>query len=412
MENLNKVINMSENSLDSSRRFENLEEELLYYQLEYFERIDKGLINPLHEKFEGSDESVKSYIYESSEYVEYLTDEYRKKRGEGIFEDSAERKTFEEWKDRILKEIIDDYKSGNKKWRENAILKIQENLEKIEKNSNAKEKLKVDNDYRKEAGLINFNLTKTLGGYESFGLKEKDDCISIHFENLFDQKNKKENIVNIFSGESLSQLAVLIAEEFPQVRAILAESWIVGSPIGKRIGFTILEEYKDQVVGGGRFWGQFFNENGSIKKDEMRRFLETGIPKYYLTEGFIKTEDFLKKYLPKEKRGFIKLKEKTEESRFFEEDFEVMTERIKFDWDKLSFDEILSIMTNRNTILANYFKTVDGKEYLKMIKIFKESGLKPMDDFVYDSKDEIKKKFDDFIKEKSNQYIEKEVFIP
>ena len=408
---MEKFKSIIESSIDNSKNFDNIEEELLYYQLEYFERVEKGIIKPLHEKTENSDESMESYIYESSEYVEYLTNEYRKKRGDGMFKNEDERKSFEGWKGNILKEIIDDYKSGNKKWRETAILKIQNSLKELELNLNKEtEENKEKDEYTKKAGLIDFNMTSSMDDYNDFGIREGDDCISIHFPNLFTQKDKNEEIVNIFSGESLSKLAVRIVEEFPQTKAILAQSWMVGSPVGKRVGFFVYREHKDQVVGGGRFWGQFIDENGEIKDDDMKNFLETGIPKYYLSEGVIKTEDFLTKYLPKEKKGIIKLKEISPESKSFREEIDKTVKIIKNNWVTLSFEDIFSLV-NKNPFLANFYKTEDGEKHKKMLLEFKKSGCESMHNFVYDHKEDINNKLNEYINSYKYNYVEKEVFI-
>lgn len=109
--------------------------------------------------------------------------------------------------------------------------------------------------------------------FKNFGIDEMDTCLEIHFEDLFSQKQKIMRLPIFFSQKSLyPQLAVdIVAKEYTEAKFIVGRSWLVGSPIGKRIGFDTF--YNDYVsYNSGRFWGQFINENGQIKKEKYKSF--------------------------------------------------------------------------------------------------------------------------------------------
>lgn len=407
---MEKIQNFVENSLDSSKRFESLGEELLDYQFQYIEKLNEGALKPLHKKSEGYEESFEDYIYEYTNIRPYLTERYCKLMGEGMYKKEEERKKFNNWYDAIIKEINQNRELDGVNYRNNISKIFKINLEKLIPIS------EKDNLYRKDekeerAGLIHFNTVDAMNEFKDFGIEEGDECISIHFKELINQKNNDDKVSNIFSGESLSKLAVRIVDEYPQIKAVIAQSWLVGSPIGKRVGFIVTKKIED-VVPDDRFWGQFINEKGGINKERMQKFLSTGTPEFYLSDGFIKTEDFLKKYLLKERKGIIKLKEITESSKNFKKDVEIISTELNEKWNSSSFEEIVEIV-NQNSVLAEYLKTPDGQAYLSIIKKLKELNLDrwSLDKIDIGNKIEIKDKFDKFIKEKSNKYIDKEVMI-
>lgn len=399
MENFNKVINMTEVSMDNARRFESLEEEMIDFQFQYIEKLDSGVLNPVGDdgqKMEFRDLLKKNTFVcsklgkEFFDRAEVVGDE-KFVYNQGFFEGS------------VAGRISEVYKNNKNHWKEEALKIINDSI-----NGLGEKKRGYQKNEEKRSGLINFNLHKAEGLSE-FGFGKNDDFISIHFKELHEQKNDNESIKNIFSGDSLSNLASSIVKDYPQVKAIVAKSWLIDSPIGKRIGFTVTKRY-EKVTNNNGFWGQFISEKGELNKEKMKRFIETGKAEFYPAKGFIKTEDFLKKYLPKKERGIVNLKGKTKEAVKFEKEFNIITEKVKSNWINISFNEILEIL-NSNSDLSDYFKTKDGEDFLIMMRAFKDSGIKTMDDFVYDRKDDINHKFREFVTKKTNQYIDKEVFI-
>lgn len=408
---MEKLNNMVENSLGSSKKFENHNEELFDYQLQYIDKIEQGTIIPLYEKIEGYDETFEDYLIGYTNIRQYLNEEYCKIMGDRMYSSSEERKKFDDWFDLIFNQVKLYHDKDKENYHDKVFKLYKDSLEKLSE-STSKEKIYHNNDVDERFGLIHFNTTKALDEFSNFGINDGDDCISIHFTDLIEQKNKDHTVSNIFSGESLSKLAVEIIEKYPETKAVIAQSWLVDSPIGKRVGFTSAKKIND-VVQDTRFWGQFIDEEGKIKKDKIQKFLNTGIPEFYITDGFIKTEDFLKKYLPKEYKGkTIKLKEISDESKKFNKDLESLSKELNDKWDSGSYDEIVTII-NKNEIVSEYLNTLEGQDYLKIIKKLKEQNLdnKAIDKIDFKNKDEIMKKFDDFIKDNRSKYIEKDIII-
>ncbi|HUC88771.1 MAG TPA: hypothetical protein VMR49_01940 [Candidatus Paceibacterota bacterium] len=401
---MEKIQNAVSNIIESSRRFENPKDELLYYEFAYFEKIYKGVLKmPKEMAIECEKDSFIELICRYSDLREETISRYEEIRGD-YYNDN--HKKFDEFFDVVCGEIENNYKSGNEKWKENIKNIIDQNLEKL---GHKQEKLNNDSEIDKEGkrfGLIHVDLVSDAN-LEEFGIKNGDECLSIHFKDLFNQKNKDQSINNIFSSNSLSKLAVGIIEEYPQVKAIIARSWLVDSPIGKRIGFNIFKKHK-KIMNGMGFWGQFVNENGQVDKKRMQEFLKTGVPQYLPSEGFIKTEDFLKKYLPKDKRGVIKLKELTEESKENINDFENLKEKVNKDWRKLSREELLSIF-NDSKVISNYIKTEKGKIWLSAMTKAKESNIKPEELNGFNMED-IRKDFRNYC-EGIKKYVTKEIVI-
>lgn len=415
------IKNIVENSVGSSRRFESVQDELMDYQFQYVEKIEKGNLNELMEVDDGYEEDVNDDGYKKwrkkledrlentfeKKLFKYtnlhndLWDEYKKR----INKKDIKSEQFDEWFKNILDIINDDYILRGKEWKDNVKNIIKENLDRIgpiTKEYLKEKKRREKEEKKKTVGLINFNL-KEVNKLEKFGIDPNSQCLEIHFKDLFEQK-EKNNAVNIFSGESLSNLAKTIIDKFPYIKAVLGYSWMVDSPIGGRVGFTVY--HKDNKMGGA-FWGQFINEKGEINKERMQKFLNTGIPEFFPARGFIKVEDFLKKYLPKEKKGIIELADLSEESLKF---IEVLKKLEGDNFASVSFEEIKSII-NENNILSEYIKTQDGINILNMIKIVKDTNAKSLDDIEYPNKEILRKRFGDFIEENKSKYTNKEVLI-
>lgn len=405
---MEKFNNNIENAIDSSSRFENLKRELLDYQLQYVDKLEGGELKPLHEKVDGIDESFKDYLYECTDIRSYLTDEYCKVIGNEMYHNENERDKFNNWFDSIFSEILKSHSADKMNYRKNINEIFKNGFSKLISIPESENKyLKIDEE-QERAGLIHFNLIRAMEEFSSYGINKGDECISIHFKDLIDQKKKDSSINNIFSNDSLSVLSVKIIDEYPQTKAVIAQSWLVDSPIGKRLGFTPSKRI-NEVVQDTRFWGQFINENGEIDKLRINDFLKTGVPKYFITDGFIKTEDFLKKYLPKEKRGNLKLKELSEESKIFREEKENILGSIYFNFSKLSYYDIEKKL--KDSIIGYFFKTNDGIEFLTYIKKAKDMNLENFGDLRDERLIELQQKTRIFFKQKENIYTEKEVYI-
>lgn len=372
-----------------------LQDKMIEIQLEYVDKIFSKKISPLSK--ESKIGNIQDLV---SEYTEIPDKIMRNKPG-------SDGRELLALKEKILNKISDLHEKDHDHWIEKSEEFVNKELKEY-KNKETKENR--DNDYpEKRAGLISFNIGTNFGRVlPDSGISNEDICLNIHFEDFY--KQQKGDIKNLFSQNSLEKLALKIVDEYPETKAVVGESWLMDTPIAKRIGFTIYN--RDLEFSNGPFWGQFIDSNGQIKNKEISKFLETGKSPYRIAAGAIKVEDFLRKYLPQEKRGKIKLRESTQESLDFIKDLNRIINELNDKWDSLSFDEIVALM-NSNTIFANYFKTSDGKAYIDIFKKAKELNLKKNEiHFIqYENKDEIKKKFDKYIEANRNKYTEKEVVI-
>ena len=102
--------------------------------------------------------------------------------------------------------------------------------------------------------------------------------------------------------------------------------------------------------------------------------------------------------------------EYTDEAKNFSKEIDEILFKINKDFKILSYDEVVK-MVRSNKIVSDYLDTENGQEFLKMFKQLKDSGLKSMDDLIYEDKDRIKNNFNSFLNKHKSESIEKEVFI-
>lgn len=412
------IQNTSENSLGNSRRIESLKEELLDYQFQYIEKIEKGELNELidedSDKFKNEGEknfekgfktSFEKKLFGYTNLNSNLWDECERRLKK------IDPKWFGEWVKGIISQINNEYISGNKDWAKKAQNIIVENLNKvgpiIEESPEEKEKKEKEKN-EKKIGLIHYNLEHT-NLLNEFGINKNDDCLSIHIYDFFEQKGKDPSLSKFSLKDSFSKLAIRIVEKYPEVRVIIGRSWLLDSPIGKKMEFNIYKRHKEVMRHAGS-WGQFITENGEINKEKMKKFLDTGIPEFFPVEGFIKVEDFLRKYLPPEKRGPIQLKELTEESKKNLDEANKMKERLNNEVNTMSKEEIIS-MFNESRIISEYIKTEKGKFLYSLILKAKElnTNIENLDMKGFE-KDDLRKDFMEFL-ESLRKYQIKEVII-
>ncbi len=369
-----------------------LEEKMTEIRLEYVDRIFSKKIPPLEKKIkinedEEIDLPVDDFIFLLSRYTSVLTDlmsyHIAQKKDEGI-------KWEDDMYDPAQEEFISKIEEFHNKDKENWISKTMELLD--EERKNTKTKISVWNaasiireraeheDYQwKEehgrAGLINFDVDNGYqywfkGSEIPIPIKKSDTCISIHLEPLF-KKTLNNADTNLFSSGSLEKLAVQIVEKFPETKAIIAESWLMDTPIAQRIGFKIYK--RENYSRHGSFWQQFINQAGQIDNERVKKFLETGQAPYRIALGVIMTEDFLKKYLPKEQKGKIILKELKPDFESEKEEEENRLRKIKTEWNNITEKDIDDIIANC-PIHKGFFETEFGRSYLEKLKNCKKEG--------------------------------------
>ncbi len=216
-------------------------------------------------------------------------------------------------------------------------------------------------------------LSKELG---EVNINESDVFIAIHLQGVFFQKD--ENIKNIFSSNSLQKLAIEIVDNYPEAKAILAKSWLMDTPIAKRIGFSILGKPSKRI-----FWGQFLDSDGQINEARISQFLETGKPPYAEVDAFFKTEDFLRKYLPKERQGEINSLKKVKEG--FEMQFQNENHAFQLFLSTFSkaTEEDVDNFFSSHKIFSGFSEAEEGKGFIDLIKKLREKrkDIKNTEDF-------------------------------
>ncbi len=401
-----------ENQLDNSSKKEGLHKAMLGYQFDYIDRLKKNLIKPLEDSKYGKEtEGLGDILIQNTTFGGYVGDAYVHRRHRVDWENKEEwrvhRKARKSFVNHLIQKInfleADNQEEWSLNWKDKTLELIEKEINDL--GSIIDESEKQENN---RAGLIGVE-QKRAGefAFERGWVKSPfEDVINIHLEELNQQKNKDGTIKNIYSGESLSKLAEKIILECPQVKTVVAESWIVDSPIGRRIGLELDKRNKDTSAGIG-FWGQFINEKGEVKEEKIKKFIETGIPDHYNAIGHMGVEDFLRKYLPKEKRGLVKLKDLSPRALALRSFLEEERERIDKKWHEVSYEEMLGIY-NSNPDMIDLLKTPEGQEYLNLIKKLKKDGLDSVED---KEKQKILEKVKVFIKERENILVDREVFI-
>ena len=417
---MEKMSNINSN-MEKIRTPEEYIGELMGFQLEYVERLFQKE-NPIRKpEIETKDEYKNEFIKILAEFTSirgYLQDEYCKRLSNP---EDVKRDDFDYNRGLFIGEIllkIDGlYKEDKNTWKERTVELLDNKLNDLGPVVNDLDKL--FNKKENRCGLINFDISKIDKSEDieklknfNFNLDSFDDCMNIHFRNLFEQK-RDDPSCNISSIErSFSLLSERIVDEYPQVKAIIGRSWLMDSVIAEKYKFTVFNRRENYVNDNNGFWGQFVDENGHIKKVEIKKFLDTGKAKYCLAEGFMFVKDFLKEYLPEErkKNGRVKLMDYTDEAKRFGEEINEILHKIEKDFKILSYEEIIE-MVRSNNIMSDYLNTEEGQEFLKMFKRFKESGLRSMDELEYDGRERIRNNWNSFLNKHKSELAEKEVDI-
>jgi hypothetical protein len=218
---------------------------------------------------------------------------------------------------------------------------------------------KRDSEHDNHVGLIGYGRkvspVSRLKQLENTGLKPDDDYLGIHFAAAF--KNDKEP----GSGDIkkwLSELAEIIIDKFPETKAVVGTSWLFDHPIMKRFGFKVVEDKAD-----GENWQQMTNKEGQIDTARLESAIKNGRLPFKNLTGYVLIEDFLKKYLPENRKGEIILKEVDPEYFNVKNDVVIQKERL----------DLIELIKNTPQELINIdliLEKIPG-----IIKIAKEKGV-------------------------------------
>ncbi len=273
-----------------------LKERILSLQLEYVQRVFEKNIPPLMEEDTGLD--FNSLLETYTDISGIIISAYMQRTYKDVTEDNEEYQIFQK---NIFSSLYLLRMADPKHWTE----RIQEVITEIaEKLPEAKTIEKISSFFIREdrddqVGLIRYNTISHIEELVQYGFQSDDSYLGIHIEPIYKQK-KQEKVENIFSSNTMSKLAEKIVKDFPDIKAVVANSWILDTAIGKRLGFHMYEDSWKNFYHGDTFWGQFFDQDGQIKQNEVKVFLETGKSPFQVKSGFIPRDEFLKKYLPKE----------------------------------------------------------------------------------------------------------------
>ncbi len=280
---------------------------------------------------------------------------------------------------------------------------------------------RTDNKKNEKTKIFRFNKINNIendvegkySGIKDLGFDSKDQFIEIHVDNFFNIGEKSLGLDLI--RKDLAIIAEHIIDNESMTAAIVGESWLLDTSLSEYLGFKKIGENKKNYQNDFSTWFQFINKNGQIDKKRFNSFLESGDLPYKSVIAYIKTEDFLRKYLPLERRGKINLQEVNKEKSDFWEKLKDEAKLLKKDWEILINENGNFNRFVLNNKLINYlFKVIipnDKEEYLKFLQDMykKKISWADFNDYKSEKIKEIDKKIDEFVR--SDMFKNKKVFI-
>lgn|GEM_PF-7048262 len=225
---------------------------------------------------------------------------------------------------------------------------------------------------RTKAGSIGFELLPARQELKKMGLTEDDETLELHLEEFYkrsEQKGFREAIL-----KDLGKVAEIVIDRFPHVKGVTGFSWLLDHPLTRQLGFQAVETENGVASRGGSTWLQFVDRHGQINKERLKQFLETGEFPMKAQLGFIPTIDFLRRFLPAERRGTITLQETNKGWREARRKNQKYFEKIKDLWYTLSVDDLEGVL-NENEEVVDWLKKIGVKNRLFDFLIeFKKNG--------------------------------------
>lgn len=273
-----------------------LKKELFMLQLQYCDKLAKQEIPlPCEVKYEVNFENL---LRNFTDIQSEIDEQFEKQTGkipawkkEGELEDfEIDGLEFEKIEDEIFENIENEREINPEGWFSKVNEIIQNKIKTLP--SSNKENKTFEKRQSSREGLLKYNITENIPGLESVGISLQDECLLIHIDPLFKTKDQNTTL-----NDSFLLLAKKIAAEYPNIKAVVAESWLVDSAFGKRMGFHEFPSRFQNFYHGDAFWGQFYDQEGNLKKELIDEFLRTGKAPYKIKAGYFTREEFLKKYL-------------------------------------------------------------------------------------------------------------------
>lgn len=334
-------------------------------------------------------------------YREYYYQRHRS--GENNFEKKDVEQKIKEEIEKMLEKIESIYQDGQDGWQE----EISQLIIKIEKEFKIPQEVLGEFYQRKKVGLFEYEAIESAKEkLNRFGFSDLSKFVQIHFPDFY--KTSGKNITPMQIRQSLEDLAVIIINRFPEAEGVVGKSWLMDSALAEKLGFKILE--KKKRLNDTSTWGQLKDKKGQINRVVLEKILETNELPYKVTLGIIGIEDFLREYLPQNKRGKITLKRLKEKSNEQYADVKKSAQEFRLKFDGLTENEIEPCL-RQNEILSNWLDTEDGALFLRLLKEGKRAKMN-MQEFFESKKEETKdmnKRFEKFIK--SIMYEDVEIII-
>ncbi len=295
------------------------------------------------------------------------------------------------------------------------------------KKDSIKKYLDVENfkDFEKktkesDTKVLNFNkinnievdAEKKYKDLEKLGFSKFDHFIEVHVEDFYntDQNNLGSELIK----KDLGLVAEHIIDKEPETAAVIGKSWLLDTPLADRLGFQRIED-KETKQNDFSTWLQFIDKNGEIDQKRFNQFLKTEELPYKSVKAMMLVEDFLKRYLPENRRGKVILKEVNADRKDFWFKLQNDTQLIKSEWDDLlknndDFDIFINSNKSFNEVL-NFLDLEDREQYISFLKIMYNSNI-PWLKF-HEHKNESIEKIDKKINKimKDDLYKDKEIFI-
>lgn len=343
-------------------RAKQLEEELSNVQILYAKKIFES--NNSKEGFLGVLDKIGSNIGGKLRDIFYIQNR------------DLDGRTYRIEEDKFLKKCsskIDEIYLLNKNDDSNLIVSIAGYLKKMEDDTLKEfpEYGKINHEPKNKIGLLKYVSTEDDGlnaemrdGMNKEGFKNTDQFIMLHLDSAFKNENGIKD-----ARKWLGELAEIIIDQYPQIKAVIGSSWLFDHrSVQRLVGF------KNMYDDGGINWNQFVDEDGQIKKNSIEKLFEDGKPPYKNLVAYDGIISFLRKFLPKDKKGWIDLKDVNpewekcyskekfnEDAKIFKREFKDLKEktkegvenifnnlpRFKDVWQKLNFyDKLIEIFTN------------------------------------------------------------------
>ncbi len=272
----------------------------------------------------------------------------------------------------------------------------------------------VEEEHKSEeeqkAGLLIYNIRERGAREELFeyGFDRFDQLLEIHFGKFYKEKEDNSQVGSKSVKSSFSKLAELIIDRYPEVKAVTAESWLVDTGILERMGFKTIK--KEDAFDQQSTWWQLMDKDGQIKEKTLKEFVEKGELPFKSALGYVEVEEFLKKFLPQDRKGRVVLKDINLERRKELEELHEILNNFKGRFGELKAEEIQTYL-EKSKLISEWLSTKQGKEFLDILVEAKKEGCEV---------EEVGKKYGDILSKlskdmeasiKRSNYSEREIII-